>query len=173
MSDSLEADNPFNKGFDQFEYFVPGGIHSGAQEQMLLEPMDEISVSDLAAELSNGIPELGLIIEQLLNKDDSSPALMKSRGHTLRTLLARSRSFNIELYPRLVYSNGQAVDLLLASGVNNYLEFKALESAAVRWGGSIVNVRNGREEWSWDHFLDGPVFNRCPFQRRISSVTRP
>lgn len=136
----------FRTGFDQFDFYVSGMMHSGAQERMLLEETaQDTLLSDIATDLAAGVPELAVLVEQMLAPSSADPSdvsisLINNRAHNLRFLLQRSRHFNLELFPRLVYSSGSVIELLLASGVNNYLEFKALESAAVKWDGVIKTV---------------------------------
>ncbi|KAI9026272.1 GDP dissociation inhibitor [Hyaloraphidium curvatum] len=149
----VDARGNFLRSFDQIECYVSDALHSGAEEQMLREaPADAgPSAAELALAMSNGVPELGALIEELLSRREEAPLAsgavpLQNRARTLSRLFDRSRSFNIELYPRLFFATGVAVDLLLASGVNNYMEFKALESASVRWGESLRKVPVSKED---------------------------
>lgn len=64
-----------------------------------------------------------------------------AKCHGLIQLVKASRQFNIELTPKLLYSRGPLVELLISSGVGRYLEFKALEQIFLCWEGTVELVR--------------------------------
>jgi Rab proteins geranylgeranyltransferase component A len=63
--------------------------------------------------------------------------------HTRTMLNERSRSFALDVTPRLIYAAGTAVQGLLTSGVADYLEWKALEGILLMSSTSSGSPTNG------------------------------
>ncbi|KAJ3190383.1 hypothetical protein HDU85_000679 [Gaertneriomyces sp. JEL0708] len=64
----------------------------------------------------------------------------------LSKLLRAARQFNLELSPKLLFSRGPLVELLVSSGVGSYLEFKALEETYLYHQGSYDRVPGSKED---------------------------
>ncbi|KAK3820090.1 MAG: GDP dissociation inhibitor-domain-containing protein [Benniella sp.] len=54
-----------------------------------------------------------------------------SQISSLQEFIAKSRKYNFDLSPKLLYSRGPLTNLLISSGIGKYLEFKLLERTAV------------------------------------------
>ncbi|CAE7436725.1 CHML [Symbiodinium microadriaticum] len=63
-----------------------------------------------------------------MEKDMSSDSYLRNHGMTLSRMVQHNRSFNIDSMPKLLLSAGKMVDLIVASGVGHYLEFKSVDS---------------------------------------------
>lgn len=59
---------------------------------------------------------------------------------TLDQLLAKSRRFSVDLLPRLLFSKSPVIDTLVRSGVNRYLEFKAVDACYMWANDSLTRV---------------------------------
>jgi hypothetical protein len=71
----------------------------------------------------------------------------------LINLLKNSRSYSLDITPKLIYSSGPLVDLLVRSKVGSYLEFKPVDEVDVLWNGSLERVPASKE----DIFKNGSV----------------
>ena len=57
-------------------------------------------------------------------------------------MIRKSNRFSIDLTPRLLLCRGEAVDALVKSGVNNYVEFKSVDSLHIARCGSTPGTLN-------------------------------
>ena len=59
---------------------------------------------------------------------NTAPEEAEERGHewTKEELMKQSRKFNIDLTPRLLFSRGDMVELLISSNISRYTEFKSV-----------------------------------------------
>ncbi len=71
-----------------------------------------------------------------------SPTSVSSQQFLFDDLVKESRLYNIDLTPKLFFSRGPEVNLLISSGVSKYLEFKAMESIYIFMEGGMQLVRN-------------------------------
>ncbi|KAI9336919.1 GDP dissociation inhibitor [Obelidium mucronatum] len=62
------------------------------------------------------------------------------------TLMKDSRKYSIELSPKLIYSSGALVDLMIKSNVSNYLEFRAVETTHFWWENGLEAVPSSKED---------------------------
>ena len=58
----------------------------------------------------------------------------------------QSRRFNIDLSPRLLYSRGDMVELLISSNISRYTEFKSVTRVLTRLGGRLEQVPSSRSD---------------------------
>lgn len=65
---------------------------------------------------------------------------------TKEALLKASRRFNIDLSPKLLYSRGQMVELLISSNICRYSEFRAVDRIATRLDGDLKPVPCSRSD---------------------------
>ena len=61
-------------------------------------------------------------------------------------ILKQSRKFNIDLTPRLLYSRGDMVELLISSNISRYTEFKSVTRVLTRLGGRLEQVPSSRSD---------------------------
>ena len=57
-----------------------------------------------------------------------------------------SRRFNLDLSPRLLFSRGSMVELLISSNVSRYTEFKSVSRVLTLIDGSLVHVASSRSD---------------------------
>jgi RAB protein geranylgeranyltransferase component A len=60
--------------------------------------------------------------------------------------LLEERTFNLDLMPRLLYSNGAMVDLLIQSNISRYTEFKAVSRVLTSLNGVLEYVPSSRAD---------------------------
>jgi len=58
----------------------------------------------------------------------------------------QSRRFNIDLVPRLLFSRGEMVELLISSNISRYTEFKAVTRVLTLLNGSLEQVPSSRAD---------------------------
>jgi hypothetical protein len=86
---------------------------------------------------------LGLELQTMESWDVES----KRQAYSLCQLLSVSRQYNLELCPKLLYSRGPLVELLIDSGVGKYMEFRGLENIYMRKkDGSFEKVPGTKED---------------------------
>ena len=61
-------------------------------------------------------------------------------------ILKQSRKFNIDLTPRLLFSRGDMVELLISSNISRYTEFKSVTRVLTRLGGRLEQVPSSRSD---------------------------
>ena len=61
-------------------------------------------------------------------------------------LSKNSRKFNLDLLPRLLFSRGSMVELLISSNVSRYTEFKSVSRVLTLLDGSLVHVPSSRAD---------------------------
>ncbi|KAI8925784.1 GDP dissociation inhibitor [Entophlyctis helioformis] len=76
----------------------------------------------------------------------SSHPVDMANAFFVASLVEKSRHFNMDLAPVLLYSRGPLVDLLVSSRVGPYLEFKLLEDMFFEWNGELEKVPSGKED---------------------------
>lgn len=57
-------------------------------------------------------------------------------------MLKRSKDFNFEMIPKLLYSRGEVIELIIKSGVGPSLEFQIIKSLSILQNGLVVKVFN-------------------------------
>lgn len=65
---------------------------------------------------------------------------------TSEKLLERSRRFSLDLSPRVAYSAGELVNLLIKSNICRYAEFRALDHVCMLYNNEIVSVPCSRSD---------------------------
>ncbi|KAJ3025220.1 UNVERIFIED_CONTAM: Rab proteins geranylgeranyltransferase component A [Siphonaria sp. JEL0065] len=70
----------------------------------------------------------------------------KELAEDIAPLLKDSRRFTLELSPKLIYSSGSLVDVMIKSNVSNYLEFRALETTQLLWENALESVPCSKED---------------------------
>ncbi|XP_001360746.2 rab proteins geranylgeranyltransferase component A [Drosophila pseudoobscura] len=65
---------------------------------------------------------------------------------TQETVLAMSRRFCIDLCPRVLYSAGELVQLLIKSNICRYTEFRAVDNVCMHQNGTIVSIPCSRSD---------------------------
>ena len=65
---------------------------------------------------------------------------------TREELLKQSRKFNIDLTPRLLYSRGDMVELLISSNISRYTEFKSVTRVLTMLDGNLEQVPSSRSD---------------------------
>merc|ERR1719266_945037 len=58
----------------------------------------------------------------------------------------QSRRFNIDLVPRLLFSRGEMVELLISSNISRYTEFKAVTRVLTLLDGKLEQVPSSRSD---------------------------
>lgn len=75
--------------------------------------------------------EKNMTDDQWRNSENTHPVFMNysldKKCHSLGKALHMSRNYNIDSMCNLIYCSGDAVDLMIKSGVDNYLEFNIIE----------------------------------------------
>jgi len=62
------------------------------------------------------------------------------------TLLSQSRKFNLDLTPRLLFARGPMVELLIASNISRYTEFKSVTRVLTMLEGKLEQVPSSRSD---------------------------
>ena len=88
----------------------------------------EISIQDLEKALSSEF--LDSIAPDTLSKQ------------TLTKMFKKSRSYNLDLTPKLLSCKSELVEVLIRSGVGRYLEFKGVDEMCLFQNGKLERVRN-------------------------------
>lgn len=88
--------------------------------------------------------------------DESSPTLRNGQytwhksdegeSWTREKLLEKSRRFSLDLSPRVAYSAGELVNLLIKSNICRYAEFRALDHVCMLYNNEIVSVPCSRSD---------------------------
>ena len=65
---------------------------------------------------------------------------------TQEEILKQSRKFNIDLSPRLLYSRGDMVELLISSNISRYTEFKSVTRVLTSIDGRLEQVPSSRSD---------------------------
>jgi len=78
-----------------------------------------------------------------LPKRHDELARLQSR---MSKLVEQSRQFNLDLYPKLLYSQGELVDLLVSSSIGKYLEFKSLSNLLITTGETTHVIPCSKED---------------------------
>lgn len=65
---------------------------------------------------------------------------------TQTSVLKNSRKFNIDLTPKLLFSAGKLVDLLVSSNICRYAEFRAIDRISTLYNGELLNVPSSRTD---------------------------
>lgn len=111
-------------------------VHVGKDQQE-----EEISVEDLDKALSSEFLD--------------SIAPDASSKQTLAKMLKKSRSYNLDLTPKLLSCKSELVEVLIRSGVGRYLEFKGVDEMCLFQNGKLERVRNTYND---GYCLSDPIF---------------
>lgn len=83
--------------------------------------------------------------EGLLSKITTSSQLL-----FVESVVSQSRDFNLELTPKMLFSKGEMVPLIISSGAGSFLEFRLIEKLYLWWD-NVMTLIPGRKE---DIFID-------------------
>eukprot|EP00933_Yihiella_yeosuensis_P026980 TRINITY_DN20931_c1_g1_i1.p1 TRINITY_DN20931_c1_g1~~TRINITY_DN20931_c1_g1_i1.p1 ORF type:complete len:675 (-),score=127.37 TRINITY_DN20931_c1_g1_i1:102-2126(-) len=86
-----------------------------------------------------------------------------------KSLAKTSSAFSVDLVPRLLFGRGEAVDVLVESGVARYLEFQGLKSARVLTSEGLVSVPLTKSDIFQDATLTLP--EKRTLMRFVTSMT--
>lgn len=67
-------------------------------------------------------------------------------GWNQERIMGEFRRFNIDLAPKLLYSRGVMVELLISSNICRYAEFRAVDRVATIWNGRLMTVPCSRSD---------------------------
>lgn len=70
----------------------------------------------------------------------------KSQKWTKKRILDESRRFNLDLIPKLLFSRGSMVELLISSNISRYTEFKSVSRVLTLINGSLEHVPSSRAD---------------------------
>jgi len=81
------------------------------------------------------------------HKGDSEDATVESSARwTKDEMQKQSRKFNIDLTPRLLFSRGDMVELLISSNISRYTEFKSVTRVLTLIDGKLEQVPSSRSD---------------------------
>ncbi|ALC42722.1 Rep [Drosophila busckii] len=99
---------------------------------------------------SFNLEALNQLLEQpspsLLNASYTWHDAATETNWTREALLAKSRRFSLDLCPRIAYSNGELVKLLIKSNICRYAEFRALDHVCMLYNDELVSVPCSRSD---------------------------
>jgi len=78
--------------------------------------------------------------------DHEDPAAVSGPIWSREEIEKQSRRFNIDLVPRLLFSRGEMVELLISSNISRYTEFKAVTRVLTLLNGSLEQVPSSRAD---------------------------
>ncbi|KAJ1546785.1 hypothetical protein HK405_006860, partial [Cladochytrium tenue] len=78
--------------------------------------------------------------------DESLPSESDAFADALKPLLKDDRKFALEICPKLLFSAGDVVQLLIKSNVAHYLEFKAMETVFILENENLEKVPGSKED---------------------------
>merc|ERR1719300_1527046 len=84
--------------------------------------------------------------EHLSDSKDCSLEKNENGGWNEEKLMAQSRKFNIDLTPRLLFSRGAMVELLISSNISRYTEFKSVTRVLTVLDGKLEQVPSSRSD---------------------------
>ncbi|CAG2177117.1 unnamed protein product, partial [Oppiella nova] len=107
---------------------------------------EEVDVGPVVAEVALDVA-VGEVAAAAAQPDGDNEAPMETtsdddrpQSWSLLRFNLESRRFNLDLTPRLLYSRGSMVDLLVSSNISRYAEFKAITRILTTIDGQIVEV---------------------------------
>lgn len=100
------------------------------------------------AETEEAIPENDKPEDQAeCPKDKDKPHRPEPEPWTKQRVLSNSRHFNLDLAPRLLYSRGSMVELLISSNISRYTEFKSVSRVlTLGSNGQLEHVPSSRAD---------------------------
>ncbi|XP_053402003.1 rab proteins geranylgeranyltransferase component A 2-like isoform X2 [Mercenaria mercenaria] len=89
-------------------------------------------------------PDLDTVVQK---ESDKSPEAEKSQNKwTIKRLKAEWRRFNLDLSPKVLYSVGDMVELLISSDIAKYCEFKTITQIVTMMNGNLDKVPCSRAD---------------------------
>ena len=79
-------------------------------------------------------------------KTEQSTQTEEEKRWTKSKILAESRKFNLDLTPKLFFSRGAMVELLISSNISRYTEFKAVSRVLTVIQGELEHVPSSRAD---------------------------
>ncbi|XP_055855161.1 rab proteins geranylgeranyltransferase component A [Episyrphus balteatus] len=83
--------------------------------------------------------------EEQVDNDNQIPSTNEDNW-TQSKILKNSRKFNIDLTPKLLFSAGKLVELLVSSNICRYAEFRAIDRISTLYNGELLNVPSSRTD---------------------------
>lgn len=118
----------------------------------MTNPTELLNKPDVACEFINDESEQGVDLEDLskatteLIKTFDKVNFKNEQQVIFLNELIKSRKYNLETLPKVVYSRGSIVELLIKSGVGHALEFKMPLQSYVYIGDKLESVPSSKED---------------------------
>ncbi|XP_011180485.2 rab proteins geranylgeranyltransferase component A [Zeugodacus cucurbitae] len=140
---------------DPNEYY--GGVWSSFNLESFCTLLEQGSNSELrnasqkwhvAETLKREEVELDTVNSEVADETDTKADATKqnTQDWSRETLLKQSRRFNLDLSPKILYSAGRLVQLLVSSNICRYAEFRAVDRVCTRFQNNIINVPCSRSD---------------------------
>merc|ERR1712126_532105 len=120
--------------------------------EILIELSNHKSIDNIkqfwASDIETVKPEDALEIQANKSEEDpvSAPPAQSQQQWTKDEMLKQSRKFNIDLTPRLLFSRGDMVELLISSNISRYTEFKSVTRVMTMLDGNLEQVPSSRSD---------------------------
>ncbi|CAG0919803.1 unnamed protein product [Notodromas monacha] len=116
------------------EYFIPHDIEVECGGDNADRPEDDVR--------ADANPEGDVPVAEAANHS----AAPRTTAWSKRRIEEQGRRFNVELAPKVVYSSGSLVEMLIHSNVSRYLEFKCITRILTKKDGDLVVVPCSRAD---------------------------
>jgi len=141
------------EGEELIELVTDSSVESASSQWHIKDdPSEEESKeekNDVATEEESNLSGLAGEADQdsVATQVPTLPAVSKSnRRWPKHKVETSSRRFNLDLIPRLLYSRGAMVELLISSNISRYVEFKACSRVLTVKGGKLEHVPSSRAD---------------------------
>ncbi|XP_023299676.2 rab proteins geranylgeranyltransferase component A [Lucilia cuprina] len=84
--------------------------------------------------------------ESAANQTDDMKSKTQEEQWSVDKLMKLSRKFNLDLCPKILYSSGSLVQLLISSNICRYAEFRAVDRICTQFQGQLLNVPCSRSD---------------------------
>ncbi|KAJ1952020.1 hypothetical protein EC988_003781, partial [Linderina pennispora] len=106
----------------------------------------EVSASNLLPETVQCGCQVGEILAMLSEHLSSEQLEQLSNSDVLQGLAGESRRYALELAPKLTFCRGPLIDVLIAAGMAEYMEFKGVDANLLVTDAGVERVPDSKEE---------------------------
>ncbi|KAI9317984.1 hypothetical protein BX666DRAFT_1856130 [Dichotomocladium elegans] len=137
-----QSDTNSNVTLNNTEHAIHYAKHYCANFRNVSVRVHGASGSEKEEEISVDETALGSVPARCVEAVAADPAAKAM----LSQLLRRSKSYNLDLTPKLLSCRGELVETLIRSGVGKYLEFKGVDDVCLFWDGALERVPSSKED---------------------------